>query len=435
MKPVSKKFSFPGPSPMVATAGKILADGTIVELVSAQPRSARLSLLARRGKRVWSGRRLVFEDRSYRPADIPGTVRRSMFLPARAINYGSTRNLFDRLVQLFERWLRLPEREAKVAAYFVIASHFTDCLRTAPCLIVAAADAGRAAQLLEVLGALCRHALTLADLQVGAAALPRGLYPTLLLSQTPFSSAGIRSLLASQRRGFGILQAVGVADAFCAKAIVVDEETPEQLLAMSCAEIYLAPDQEARVVDDAFLEEIAATFQPRLLDYRLKNYFAVRKSTFDAPSLAGPTREMARSFGACITNDPDLQTGTVEVLRPQDEAARGTRWVGLDSLVVEALLVLCHEKDTASIYVGDLTKVVNGLLYSRNERVRLKARKVGDLLRTLNLATTRDARGYGLQLLNNVRRKIHELARALDVPGLRDNARPCELCTAVTARA
>ena len=257
---------------MVRTVGKILADGTMVELVSAQPRSARLSLLARRGKRGWSGRRLVLEGRLYRPADIPRSVLRNMYLPARSVNYGSTRSLFDGLVQLFEQRLRLPAREARVCTHFVIATFFTDVLRVAPCVVVATADAGRAAQLLEVLGASCRHALTLADLQVGAAALPRGLYPTLVLSQTPFSSAGIRSLLASQRRGFGILQAVGVADSFCAKAIVVDEETPEQLLAMPCAEIYLAPDQDAPVVDDALVEETAATFQPRLLDYRLRNF-------------------------------------------------------------------------------------------------------------------------------------------------------------------
>lgn len=420
---------------VVRTAGKILADGTILELVSAQPRSARLSLLARRGKRVWSGRQLTLEGRSYRPADIPRSVLRNMFLPARASNYRSTRDLFDGLVKVFEQRLRLPTREARVSTYFAIASHFTDVLRVAPCLIVATADLGSAVQLLEVLGALCRHALTLANLQAGLGALPRSLCPTLLFSQASFSAAGVRTLVASQRRGFGILQPVGVTDAFCAKAMVIDEETSEQLLAMPSAEIYLAPGQEAPMVDDKFLVETAARFQPRLLDYRLKNYFAVGKSMFDAPSLAGDTREMARVFGACLTDDPELQSGVIEALRPQDEAARATRWTQLDSLVVEALLVLAHEKDTTSIYTGDVTELVNGLLESRKETVRFKDRKVGPLLRSLGLVTDRDSKGFGLPLFNDVRKRIHELARLLDVPGLRANTRPCEYCVAVLGQA
>ena len=416
---------------VVRTAGKTLDDGTMIELVSAQPRSARLSLLARRGKRVWSGRQLDLQGRSYRPADIPRSVLRNMFLPARASNYRSTRELFDGLVQVFEQRLFLPACEARVSAYFAIASHFTDALRVAPCLVVTAADSGLAVQLLQVLGAVCRHALTLAGLQAGLGALPRSLCPTLLFSQASFSAAGVRTLLASQRRGFGILQPVGVTDAFCAKAMVIDEETPKQLIAMPSAEIYLAPGQEALMVDDKFLLETAARFQPRLLDYRLKNYLAVGKSMFDAPSLAGDTREIARVFGACLTNDPELQSGVMEVLRPQDAAARAARWTALDSLVVEGLLILSHEKNRASIHVGDLTKVVNGILFDRKEQVQLESRKVGGLVRALNLATDRDSKGFGLLLLNDVKKKIHELARVLDVPALRANTRPCEYCVAV----
>jgi hypothetical protein len=85
-----------------------------------------------------------------------------------------------------------------------------------------------------------------------------------------------------------------------------------------------------------------------------------------------------------------------------------------------------------SIYVGDLTKLLNTILEGRNDRVKkLTARKVGALLRALNLVADRDAKGYGFLLLNDVRRGIHELARTLDAPGLRENVGRREDCAAV----
>ena len=433
MKTDVKQPPFSGQPLVVRTAGEILANGTIVEVVSPQFRSTQLSLLARRGKRTWNGPRLQFNDSVYAPAEIPPTIVAGMNLPAFAIPYGSVRSLFDNLVRRFER-LRLTPRDAKVSTYFVIATHFADCLGIAPCAQVAAADACDAVQYLQVLAALCRHPLPLADLNSGLNRLPRGLYPTLLLGASFFSSAGLRSLLASQRRGFGVLEKFGVTDPYCAKAIIVDESTPEALRSMPCVQIYLAPDRNRPVADDAILQDIALTLQPQLLDYRLRNHAQVRKSTFDAAQFAGGTREIARALGACVVGDSELQAGVISALRAQDEAVRGARWTRLDSLVVEGLLVLCHEKDTTAVYTGDLTGVVNEILLGREEKLKLKPRKVGALLRSLNVISERDSKGYGFLLLKDVRRKIHELARALDAAGLRENAGRCEFCAAVLDR-
>jgi hypothetical protein len=417
---------------IVYTAGEALEDGTLLELLSPQPRSTQLSLLCRQGKRSWTGNRIRLGRRLYTPADIPASVLRQMCLPAKPANCRSARVLFDALVQSFRETLRLSTREAQVSAYFEIATAFVDCLRIAPCLTVFAAETGDALQYLQVLGASSRHVLTLADLQSGGVSeLPRGLYPTLLFCQSAFSSAAVRTLLASQHRGFGVLQCGGIADPYCAKAIVVDEATPEELAAMPCAQVYLAPDRDPLVVSDAVLFNIATTLQPRLLDYRLKNFDAVRSSTFDVPQFVGPTREIARAFGACIVDDPELQAGVVAVLRAEDEATRGARWTKPDALVVEALMVACHEPNRTSVYVGGLTNILNGILLGRNEGIQFKPRKVGEILRAMNLVGDRDAKGYGFLLMNEVRRKIHELARTLEVAGLQENIKRCEDCAAL----
>jgi hypothetical protein len=225
----------------------------------------------------------------------------------------------------------------------------------------------------------------------------------------------------------------GISDLCCAKAIVIDEAAPDDLIPVVNLEIYLEPDRTPPVVSETELRALAAEFQPRLLDYRLKNHSLVRSSTFDVNEFDGATRETARALGACIVGDPELQQGVVEALKGQDEARRGTQWTTPSSLVVEALLALCHEPDRTSIYVGDITEVANGILAARKETVRLSPRKVGDLLRALSVtsSTGRNSNGYSFPLLNDNRRRIHELARGFRLLWMRETAGRCEYCAAV----
>jgi len=203
-------------------------------------------------------------------------------------------------------------------------------------------------------------------------------------------------------------------------------------MALSCATIFLeSPPNPVLVLTDDALSGLAAKFQPQLLAYRLNNFKLVRNSTFDVVEFAGATRETARAFGMCVPDAPELQAGVVRLLRGQDVAARGARWAGLDSLVVEGLLFLCHETDRENVYVGELCDAVNGILVGRNERLRVKARKVGAILRSLNVVAERDAKGYAFPLLNEVRLRIHELGRALEVPSLRQGVAGCEYCAGV----
>jgi hypothetical protein len=104
----------------------------------------------------------------------------------------------------------------------------------------------------------------------------------------------------------------------------------------------------------ATLEEI----RNRLLSYRFVLFSRVKASDFDAPEFSGSIRGLARSLGACIVEAPDLQARLVMQLQGHDEALRLDRVSQIHSVLVEALLVCCHERRPA-VYVSeiaDLTK-------------------------------------------------------------------------------
>ena len=432
MKAASRTSASQPQSSTVPTLGEAFEDGTLIELIRKEHGSTELLLLLRQGKKQGIARVHRLAAGTYVPADLPTGLLRCTTLPARSADYRSPASLFGRLVELLRTRCGCEPREAKLAAYFALASHFSDCLDVPGSLGVFAAEEAAGRNLLRVLACLCRHPLPLADLRsAGMWNLPRGFCPTLLLSQSALSSATVSALRASQHRGFGVLQCDGVVDACCAKAILIDDNTPEELRRLCSVQIYLPPTQcAAAALDESTLRNIANCFQPILLQYRMENHAAVRRSTFDVPEFTGATRLAARIFGSCVANDPELEAGVVAVLKAQDESARGTRWMRLDSLVVEALLVPCHENKQA-VHVGEVEKLVNMILEGRGESIKVKARKVGAVLRSLSLLSVRDNRGYGFLLSKETRRAIHQLGRALEVPTLKKGVDGCELCAEI----
>ena len=106
----------------------------------------------------------------------------------------------------------------------------------------------------------------------------------------------------------------------------------------------------------------------------------------------------------------------------------------VESLILEALLVACHEDERDSLHVGEVTGIVNDILCLRGEAFKFKARKVGSRLTTLGLFSERGRNGYGFLLTQETRRRIHDLASAYDVPSLIDGVPGCEDCKNVRSK-
>ncbi|MFZ1975371.1 MAG: hypothetical protein WAU89_21180 [Candidatus Acidiferrales bacterium] len=187
-------------------------------------------------------------------------------------------------------------------------------------------------------------------------------------------------------------------------------------------------------LDPGSLNESAQNLRGKLLRYREQNLSTVSAANFDAPHFSSPTREIARMLGKSIVQDPSLQRCLLMILGPQDEDARVRRTDSIEAVVAEAALFLSHEGARRQARVGEVATIANGILKGRGESLELDAREVGNHLRALGLFSQRLGRaGRGFRFTNDVRRKIHHLARAYDVRTGLDDA-TCEFCAEAVRR-
>jgi hypothetical protein len=197
-------------------------------------------------------------------------------------------------------------------------------------------------------------------------------------------------------------------------------------------QIPLLPVREDLSLLDAETEtRLEKKFQAQLLSYRLANCTKVRTSTFDPKQLVFPTREIARSLGSCFPHSPDLQEEIVTLLRGTNAHLRVAQSLTVESVLIEALLFLCHEAQgdlVAGVHAGQLAQHIRVISRDRGDEIDLKPRAVGELLRGLGFTTERlDRYGRGILLCQEVIERVHELAAAFHVPAM-GRAQRCALC-------
>ncbi len=413
----------------MVTGGEALADGTAIELVR-DAVTGQLILLTWDGKQVKVGPRAEHRGHVCTPLFVEPTSLRALRLPTRTAPFGSTRELFTAVTGLFAR-CNLPEESTIQLAHFTFATWFADCLALAPTLVVVGPGT-EATLLFRLLACLCRRALLLGDLSLaGLGSLPMDLHPTLLVNQADLSRAACKVLRASSVRNTYFPGGRRLLDPFCAKAVYVGEPQRNRSLGDAALLVTIPPAHGYLPLLDVQAEEqVADEFQSKLLGYRLANHSKVRTSDFQVAEFSSSTAALARALGVCIVDDPELQSGVKTVLRRQDEAARVRRATGLEAVVIEALLVLCHE-ERESAYIGEIAKVANGILLGRGETLELPPRMVGSILDGLGLDDRpRNGGGHRIVLLNDTRRRVHELAHAYGVPSVGGGRGLCSHCSA-----
>jgi hypothetical protein len=417
------------------TAGEVLPDGTILELIRENTNTGKLSLQTWDGATAKVAGYVKHNGRTYVPAALDPTILRAMRLPSRIVPYASTRALFDDLCGLVIQFSGLPEEFVLMIAYFVLGAWLVDRVPVAPLLSIVAPPTSPTMVLLQLLALVCRRALWLGDVSPTAlCALPMCLRPTLLLDEVNLDVSCRRLLRASNTRGVYVARNGRALDLYSPKVVCSREPLRDALLASRALQVALAPPRrQLPVLDGEASEQIADEFQAKLLMYRLSNYSRVGTPHFDLGGLSGPTQDLARTLGACIIDDDELQAGIVPLLKGQDEQIRLERTVGLEYIVVEALLFCAHDGDRTEVRVAELAEIANTILAGRHESLRLAPESVGWRLRALGLHTQRiGSAGKGLRLLGAVRARIHELARAYELPWLQQGANnQCPYCAQV----
>jgi hypothetical protein len=406
----------------IPTGSRILPDGSFLELVR-DPKTGHVLLQRWTDGPSNMSREFQYHNAPYVPSESAGVIRH---LPSIPVPYGSTKKLFSGVAQFIRKYSGLDADKADVFAFFSIASFFNDCQSLAPSLLLFGSPI-HAVSTLRILGCTCRHPILLAESRIGG--LPPELrHPTRLICQT--DAPLDRHLAAFQFAGFS-MGGSERQNINGATAIYAGEAELKSAFAQVCLEFPVLSRGPSFSVHDEELEILTITrMQNQLLAYRLENYSKVKASRFDVPEFSGFTREFARTLGSCIVDAPDLQKRLIDLLRPHDEADRAECTTELQAVVLEALVVCCHER-RASVHVGEITSLANAILTRSSESVQLRPKQVGATLKKVGIRTMRlDAAGRGIYLLNDACQRIHDLGHMFGIATLREGLPGCCYCRA-----
>jgi hypothetical protein len=345
------------------------------------------------------------------------TILVAVRFPAGTADYGSTGELFKKILDAASKYTGLPHRELLPIPYWALSSWFPEVLSSLPTLVVTGPSRAEAHRFLRLLRCFCMRGILLAELSPGGfLALPMHLRPTILMEQSKVARQLRGYLRAGSSSGAHVPRAGGFLDLDCVKALYSEEEDLDSELSEGVLRVSLLQvGANSAFFGAADEEALSDEFQRQLLQYRVKNFQAVRESTFDVPEFTTGLRELARSLGASVTGDPNLTAGVASLLLVQDEDVRAS-WTALpDFAIIVALLSLIHEKKERQVPVKKLTQFVNAVLSAGGEIKEYNAVEIGRLLSRLNLPRCRTAGGMVIEVTRQVSRRVHDLKRRYGV--------------------
>ena len=321
---------------------------------------------------------------------------------------------------MLRQYVDLDDRDYDLAAHYSLHSWFGDVGSVAPYLWVIGPSSGGKTTLLRLMSALCRRAVRAADITPAALySLWGALRPTLLLDELELDSTARsrdlgRLLRSGSTQGQKVLRHGKAYDLFGPKVIVSRQEPPDAALASRALFVAIRPsNRDLPPLDEASLSKIADQLQPRLFAFRLRNYSQAGSSELAANGLSPRMKDIARALAIPLLADAELESGVIEMLRPQDAQAKVKRGGEPEWVVATALYSLCHR---AANYwtVKEITGEVNDVLAGYGETYDLVPRKVGDILRSLGFRTEKlGNQGRGLRVTQDLCRSIHGTAKAL----------------------
>jgi hypothetical protein len=368
-------------------------------------------------------------DRTYYPPELHPSIWRAMRFPSSIANYISTRKLFEEICSVITKFTLLGDNLTRIATNCVLASWFADCTITPVCLAITGLRSTQGSQLFRLLSGFYYHSLLLGDCSLlNLSGIPMEFHPSLFIEYYQSSSQTENLLRALNHQGY-VARKGQLIQFSCSRVVCGYTGLNSGLDGASRIDVPVAPTVEGLpIIDRQRLEQIANEFQPQLLMYRLKNHTKVATSEFDVPGFLSPVREVARTLGACVPNERELQQDIRDFLNGSNEEAKADSSINLDAAVVEALLSFCHREDgLGRIFIGELTRLVNSLLEQRGELWKVQPRAVGHRLKLLGLTTTRlDQTGRGILLNDAIQARIHSLAD--DYLIQQDKVAQCQYC-------
>jgi hypothetical protein len=416
----------------IPTAGEILPDGTVIELLR-DPTSPEVVTLVRCHRGVLDLKPHVSHaGKSYEPIHVNSSVSNAFRLPNRVGAPETTHELFTAAHNLLAS--RLGQLDACITAmvFAVFASWMSPVLPMAPLLSIFTPVGGPKNLALQMLNLLCRRPLRLVGLRRGDIhRLPMFLQPTLLLDEPDLRPEMQMLLHSSTQRGTGIIGSRGILEFYGPKIICSGHPPHGTALETNALRVALIPvGGGLPPLDKRAEEKIAEEFQARFLGYLLRNSHRVQTPSFDVSQFSLPVQDLARVFGAAVVGDNQLQKRILPLLNVQDEEIRADRARAPDAVVLEAGVSFIHEGGRSKVRTESIAEKVGAIYMGRGSDQRPSPESVGWAIRRLGIPSGRiNSAGNGIELTVSTCQLIHKLAQSHGVRAMQGEPRnECRFC-------
>lgn len=356
----------------------------------------------------------------YRATPLPATLADTLQLPSKANEHVSTAHLFEQMRDDLRLTTGLSESQSFLVTTFILGTHLLAAVNLP--MVNFWGEGSCHAPLTQFASVTCRRPLPLADATFrNLLELPAGLAPTLILPEP--KETFLRSLQNStslvayrtlSKQGLGQFRGSVVA---CTARPLRLPFLPVSLVSETAATFPIAA---------ATLAQLAETYQPQCLSFRAATWQRALQSECDAPQFSLTVRRWARSLGAVLEGEPELQKHLFEVLADFDLQQREAMAQGVAGLVLDILLDAVRRR-RPSLYVHELADTVNLALEARHETGRLTPKAIGLVLREeLGFETKRGRHGYRLLLNAPTIARISDLAGKFSVGAECSEQHNCE---------
>jgi hypothetical protein len=416
-------------TPAIPTAGKIFADGTLLELIEDLEQPDGLTLLMWDGQKQVTARQAEINGQSYIPLMLDPGLRRAVRLPDSFSLVSSTAELFAELIETARRFTDLSETSCELLIGFVFASWLADCLLIPINLLLWSPIASETARVLRLLSCLCRQGLPLSGFSArNLALLPAELQPTLLIFRPASSRRTIEALSICGWSGFHTVRSGQFGEFIGSVALSTECPLPDRSFAPAIEIAVPVSTRPLPVLDSRTQQRLASEFLPRLLTYRLTHYRGVACGSPDVDSTP-PALQIAAGIGACFADVPELRDRQLALLAEVSQVEPNAGSADPRVPLIEAIWARSHETGRERLYVAEIAADLNAIL-SLDGHLPLSCRMVGGLLKGLGIRTLRlDRQGRGIKLSASVRRQVHDLAATYDVPSRAELRPGCKECS------
>ena len=413
--------NFQGWSGIRLTYGEILSTGVVLELVESSS-GAGVKLLRWDGQNCEIGPQFQEGGTIYTPGYLHSSLLEATRLPRGLADYGDSRELFWKMVDPFRDHIGLSREHGVFMARCVLSTWLPDCCASPITLCITGLNMGQIMRLFRLLHVLCRRPLMVAALNTS---LPFFLRPTLHVN-IPSVSTRIGSFWrSSNHRGTVIPGPRGTMRSLaCAKIIFCETEAARRAWGPEALHIALLPtSQEFPSLSELEEAQLAAEYQPQLLQFRLRTLSSLYQSDASSPpSFSG--FPLGGSLPASIAEDPQILEASRPMLEAHEQDLLASRSRDPHVVIVEAVWAPAHEEKGMS--TDEITKRVNALLRDRGEILRYNSMEIGWKLKKLGLSSRHNGKRKAFRFSRDERRQIHRLAAqfGLQLPKVAD----CEDC-------